>query len=261
MINTIANKSFEMINGIAYFVPEKELDYNIEWAKGLVEDKFIEYQWNRRLELKNDTIKNTTKKIASTEGLILEICAGPGGGFMPHILDENINANIIVNDLSPTIVKEWKKTLDKKCNVKNIHYAAFDVCDIPFNDETIDVISGYGGFVNIEGDKIKALKEIYRVIKHGGMFVTDHIFVTNEYSKKLPKKEYNILMERFPTIFMDFYSETLDVGFENIENVFIGEWSNENDESTLASLCRELRINIVFSTYIRYCYKKRNNVA
>ncbi|MDR0553627.1 MAG: methyltransferase domain-containing protein, partial [Treponema sp.] len=165
------------------------------------------------------------------------------------------NAGIIITDLCPTVVKEWKKFLDKNNNIKNIKYAALNICDIPFKDETCDIISGYGAFINIEGDKFKALKEIYRVIKHGGMFVTDHIYVTKEYVETLPVVAYKTLRERFPSIFMDFYQETLEAGFKEIEETAAGEWSNENDESTLASLCRELGIHLVFSTFFRYCHK------
>jgi hypothetical protein len=40
--NTIVNRPFVMIDGIAYFVPEKEPDGNIEWADGLVSGNWVE---------------------------------------------------------------------------------------------------------------------------------------------------------------------------------------------------------------------------
>ncbi|MDR0553346.1 MAG: hypothetical protein LBG76_00905, partial [Treponema sp.] len=75
----------------------KELDYNVEFAKELIDGGYVEYNWNRRSELKNNNIKNAAKKIVSAGGLIMEMCAGPGGGLMPHILDENSNAGIIIS--------------------------------------------------------------------------------------------------------------------------------------------------------------------
>lgn len=52
------------------------------------------------------------KRIASCDGIILEIGAGPGGGYMPYILKANPDATVIISDLSPTVVHEWKLFLD-----------------------------------------------------------------------------------------------------------------------------------------------------
>jgi len=254
-IHEIAKDHFEMIDDIAYFVSEKELDYNIEYANELVTGCWIEKNWNKHLNLMDEYIKRIAKRIAEKGGTIVEIGTGPGGGFMPFVLDENINASIIISDLCPTVVKEWKRFFEKEINPKNIKYAVLNTCYMPFKDETIDVVSGNGGFGNIEGDKIKALKEIYRILKQGGMYVIGDIYITKEYIEKIPVNAYNILNERFPDIFIDYYKESIDVGFKKIENITGKTWSNKNDESTLASLCRELGIYLEFSTYTRYCYK------
>lgn len=44
---------------------------------------------------------NIGKKIVDHGGLILEIGAGPGGGFMPYVLKANPDAAVIISDLSP----------------------------------------------------------------------------------------------------------------------------------------------------------------
>jgi ubiquinone/menaquinone biosynthesis C-methylase UbiE len=256
MLNAIANRPFELIDGIAYFVPEKELDYNIEYAELIVSGNWIEKNWNEHSNYRTENRINVAKRISTMGGPILEIGAGPGGGFMPYVLDEYINADIIISDLCPTVVKEWKKLFDKSIKPQNIKYAALNTCDIPFKDGTINVVSGNGGFGNIEGDKGKALGEIYRVLKHGGMYVTGDICITEEYAKTIPVKAYDVLMERFPGAFADFYQESVDVGFSRIETKIGNSWSNENDDSSLASLCRELGIYLIFSTYLRYCYKE-----
>jgi hypothetical protein len=84
--------------------------------------------------------------------LILEIGVGPGGGYMPNILNNNPDATIIINDLSPTVVSEWKRLLDSELCSSNIYYSVFDFCDIPFSEGCIDVISDGGGIGNVEGD-------------------------------------------------------------------------------------------------------------
>lgn len=69
-----------------------------------------------------------------------------------------------------------------------MEYAALDVCDMPFYNNWLDVISGSAAIINIEGDRDKALKEIYRVLKPGGSFVFDYIFVTEKTIIKFHKK-------------------------------------------------------------------------
>ena len=243
-----------MINGIDYFVAENEFDYNIKYAESLISGNWIQRNWEAHFNYKNKI--NIAKKIVSTGGPILETGTGSSGGFMPYILDEDINADLIISDLCPTVLKEWKKIFDKDTKPLNVKYAVLNTCDIPFKDGTINVVSGNGDFGYIIGDKRKALNEIYRIIKHGGMYVTGDIFVSEEYAKAIPEKAYNVLKKRFPDIFNDFYRESIDAGFSKIENIPGTPWSNENDNDDMASLCREMGIHLVFSTYLRYCYKE-----
>ena len=151
--------------GIAYFVPEQERNCNIAWANEIRNGKWIERNWEYS-RADNTYMDNIRKEIASCDGIILEIGAGPGGGYMPYILKDNPDATIIMSDLSPTVVKEWKKFLDKTLDSPNIYYAVFDFCNMPFKDNSIDVISDGGGIGNCEGIRAKALKEAFRVLKH-----------------------------------------------------------------------------------------------
>ena len=255
MLNAIEKIPFELIDGIAYFISDKEPDDNIEWAEGLVSGNWIEKNWDEHFNMKDDDRVKIAQRISAMGGPILEIGTGPGGGFMSFVLDNDINADIIISDLSPTVLKEWKRFFDKNIKPANIKYAALNTCDIPFRDETINVVSGYAALGNTEGDKIKALKEIYRVLKHGGMYVSVEISINKEFLKTIPIKAYNVLMVQFPDILMDSYQESINIGFTKIENITGRTWNNKNDDSALASLCRELGIYLEFSTYTRYCYK------
>lgn len=260
MIEKIANRHYEMLE-FPYFVPEKELEYNIEYAEGIIKGDWIRKNWEKQI---NDSQNNNgkhkyhssiAKRITDYGGLILEICAGPGGGFMPVVLMEDFDAKIIISDLCPTVVKEWKKYFDREVNPPNVYYAALNTCDIPFKENSIDVISAGGGFGNIEGDKFKAMSEIYRVLKPGGLYVSGDGYITNEYLLSLPQKVQKVFKEKFPTIFIDFYKESIDIGFKIIENRIRGTWSTKGDESSVADLAHEMGVEIVFSSYIRYCKK------
>lgn len=248
----IANRPFKM-SDIAYFLPEEERDYNIEWVKEIREGDWIKknWEWRKNIDLGSDA----AKKIIGHGGVILEIGAGPGGGYMPYVLFQKVDANIIISDLSPTIVREWKKFFEKEIKPPNIYYAALDTCDIPFEDNSIDIISSGGGFVNIEGDKFKALTEIYRVLKPGGLYVSGEGFVTQETFKSLPEYAQKALMEKRPDIFENFYDASVTAGFKTIDNIVTGGWHTKDDESLIADLAKELGIDIYFTSYLRYCTK------
>ena len=174
--------------GIAYYISEQERDYNVEWANEIHRGGYIKYNWEHA-QTDSSAKDEIGKNIASYDGIILEIGAGPGGGYMPYILKANPDTTIIINDLSPTVVREWKKHLDKTVDSPNLYYAVFDFCDMPFKDNSIDVISDGGGIGNCEGDKAKALKEAYRVLKPGGKLITSTGFVNKETLASLPTKK------------------------------------------------------------------------
>jgi ubiquinone/menaquinone biosynthesis C-methylase UbiE len=257
MFDKIAEKQFKIIDGIAYFVSDQECENNIEWAKELIDGNYTESNWDSVYNSKNnnDILDEIGKNISKKNCLILEIGTGPGGGFFPHILKADTDADIIISDLSPTVIREWKRLFSKKIFPPKIKYAVFDICDNPLRNESIDIVTSIYGFANLVGDQRKGLSEVYRVIKKEGIFINCDLVIDNECQKTMSLKTLNKINEHFEYMFKDFYQETIDVGFKIIENKIINSWTNENDESTLASLCRELGIVLKFNTYIRYCVK------
>ena len=253
IIRKIAGRSFDM-KDIALFVPEEERNYNAEWAKGIVDGGWTRKNWEWH-KANVAARKHIGKKIIAHGGVILEIGTGPGGGYMPAVLLEKMDANVIISDLSPTIVREWKKIFDSELNPPNVSYAALDNCDLPFNDNSVDVISSGGGFGNTEGNKFKALTEIYRVLKPGGIFVSGEGYVTQETLTSLPKQAQDVLLEKRPDVFEDFYDASVTAGFKTIDNILGGGWTTKNDDSTIADLARELGIELIFTGYLRYCTK------
>lgn len=241
-------------SGIAYFVPKEERDYNVEWADEIRNGNWVARNWKNASAV-NLLMDETGKQIASCDGIILEIGAGPGGGYMPYVLKANPDATIIISDLSPTVVREWKRFLDKTVDSPNLYYAAFDFCNMPFKDNSIDIISDGGGIGNCEGEKATALKEAYRVLKPGGKLITSTGFVNKETLAALPAEIQKILLEKRPDVFEDLYEDTVLAGFKKIDSVISGSWYTDDDESTIADLARSLGVNLKFTSYIRYCTK------
>ena len=243
-------------SGIAYFVAEQERDYNIEWTNEIQSGKWIKRNWEY-FRADNAYMDGVGKQIASCDGIILEIGAGPGGGYMPYILKANPDATVIISDLSPTVVREWKLFLDKSLDSPNIYYAAFDFCNMPFKDNSIDIISDGGGIGNCEGVKAKALKEAFRVLKPGGKLITSTGFVNKETLAALPEEAQRVLLEKRPDVFEDLYEDTVLAGFSKIDSVISGCWYTDDDESTIADLARSLGVNLKFTSYTRYCTKEQ----
>lgn len=256
MFEQYFNRKYEMYE-FPYFVQKDELDYNIEYARQLVDEQWVYYRWREDVERGGwKRYENEADKIASHGGLILEICAGPGGGFVPAVLMKDYTANIMISDLCPTVVREWHNHFQKMDNPpQNIEYAAFNVCDMPFKDNSIDVISGSAAIINIEGDRDKALREIFRVLKPGGLFVYNFIYVTEEFYNQMQPHIQKAIKDRYPTIFWDTLHVFDELGFSIVETIKQNTWSNENDESGLADFCRSLNTSLTFSSFVRYCTK------
>lgn len=243
-------------DGITYFTSKSESEKNFEWAKEIKNGRWIKQNWEYAQNT-SSSIDKVGKKIASLGGIIVEIGAGPGGGYMPYILKANPDSTIIISDISPTVVREWKSHLDKTFNSPNIHYAVFNFCHMPFEDNSIDIISDGGGIGNCEnGNKAKALQESYRVLKPGGILITSTGFVNKETLSALPSDVQRVLTEKRPDIFESLYEDTVLAGFSKIDSIISNCWYTDNDDSTIADLARSLGVNLKFTSYIRYCIKE-----
>lgn len=161
-----------------------------------------------------------------------------------------------VPEQEPPAHAAWKAFLDKTLASPRLYYAVFDFCDMPFRDNSIDMISDGGGIGNCVGSRAKALREAFRVLKPGGTLVTSTGFVTRETLAALPEDAQKALLEQRPDVFEDLYEDTVLAGFSQIDSVISGGWYTDGDESTIADLARSLGVNLRFTSYTRYCTKE-----
>lgn len=100
-------------------------------------------------------------------GKLLEVPVGTGVLTMP-VYQTIPNAEITCLDYSADMMEHARKRADDM-NLKNITFVQGDVGHLPFEDESFDVVLSLNGF-HAFPDKDAAYKEIYRVLKPGGLF-------------------------------------------------------------------------------------------
>ena len=245
----------EYADGVHYFVPREEAPERQGFADALKREGWIARNWRASQAAREHPFLPIGRRIAMRGGLILEVGAGPGGGFMPFILRADPNASVVVSDLCPTVVEEWRRFLDAETGSPNLWFAACDFTALPFPDNAFSVVSDAGGVANCIGDRRRALRQIHRVLRPDGVFVTYSGFVSRDTFDALPEAARLRLRAEFPEAFEDLYEETVLAGFRRIDSEAIAGWDTDHDESGFAALCRELGVTVSWTGYVRYCYK------
>ena len=124
-------------------------------------------------------------------GKLLDVPVGTGVLTIPfYSLITNANINCL--DYSEEMLNQSREKAEK-LNLKNIKFQQGDVGNLPYDDETFDIVLSMNGF-HAFPDKEKTFSETFRVLKKGGKFCgcfyikgqswkTDFI-VNNIYVKK-----------------------------------------------------------------------------
>jgi len=273
IVSHLSSRLFELWNGIAVYDTSWNPDSaSVQWERDMQEEGWIKRNWldawnrpggwadseygpNLLGERNRSGNLRIGKQIAGRGGTFLEIGAGPGGGYMPYILQANPTAQIIISDLSRAVVHEWKQLLDREMDSPNLSFAVFDFCNIPFEDCCIDVVSDHGGIINCIGNRVDALREVYRVLKPGGLLVSLNGFVTKEALAALPDHAKHELLKAFPSITDNLYEDTILAGFRKIDSIVDGVWTTDEDESRIADMAKDLGVTVQFTKYVRFCEK------
>lgn len=94
---------------------------------------------------------------------VLDCCTGTGD-IAKFIKLKNPSAEVVGIDFSPKMLKLSQK------KVKNVEFIQADCTNLPFKDETFDIVTIFFGLRNIQNYN-NAILEIKRVLKKGGLFV------------------------------------------------------------------------------------------
>jgi ubiquinone/menaquinone biosynthesis C-methylase UbiE len=123
--------------------------------------QYDNYYWM----LFNEITKKLVEKYIKEEYHILDL--GAGTGYWTYWLSERVES---VYALEPS-EKMLEICKDKTKNFKNIKYIKALAEDMPFDDESFDIINAQGDVLSYVEDLDKVLLEIKRVLKNDGILI------------------------------------------------------------------------------------------
>jgi ubiquinone/menaquinone biosynthesis C-methylase UbiE len=183
-------------------------------------DKIYEkYAENLQLDQTREYTSYMDKKLLSfldtrPLGNIAEICCGEGEAIKLLIDRTNIAIGV---DISLKMLEKASENFSKNDNVILVHG---DALNIPIYDDAMDYVFMLGGIHHVS-DRKKLFKEVYRILKPGGIFIfrepaSDWFlwkilrYVIYKFSSSLDEKT-----ER-PLIYEETVPVLVDIGFVNI---------------------------------------------
>jgi len=134
-----------------------------------------------RIQSKKGAIDLTDKLLTfvelDEEKKFLEV--GCGNGLVTRYLAQEYGGEVTGIDIDAQQVELAKKELD---GIQNVNYIEADANNLPFEDREFDIVLSFGVLHHVE-NWLNALKEIKRVLKHGGYFVYADIIYTEKITR------------------------------------------------------------------------------
>jgi SAM-dependent methyltransferase len=177
---------------------------------------------------------------------------GCGGGNTSCLIVKEVGASVVGIDISDVMISKAQQRAERLGISDRVEFRTADAYDIPFNDNSFDVVLVESVLVPLPGDKMAAIKEMMRVLKPGGMIGVNESTVR-------PQTPQN-LIETFlkhPATYGTFTPKSLKQLFESagFENIKIQEFWNIDTPSPMMGLgCRGL-LNFLIQVYPRIVLK------
>ncbi|OOE10571.1 demethylmenaquinone methyltransferase [Fictibacillus arsenicus] len=152
---------------------------------------------------RNDTMKRISVKPGDN---CLDVCCGTGEWTFALAEAAGEKGNVTGLDFSENMLKVGQEKL-KKRSFPNITFLHGNAMELPFGDNTFDVVTIGFGLRNVP-DYFQALKEMARVVKPGGRVVcleTSH--PTVPIFKQVFKFYFTYIMPVFGKLFAKSYQE------------------------------------------------------
>ncbi len=146
---------------------------------------------------------------------ILEVGCGNGQLWKDNLDKLPMNSKITLSDISSGMLRNAKNQL--KGRDEAFDYVCFDLQEIPYESESFDlVIANHVLFY--AKDREKALRELHRVLKKGGMFCCSTYGIKHLKEIELLAKEYNDNIALSEVKLYDIFG--LDNAYEELSAIF-----------------------------------------
>lgn len=184
---------------IAYWEQYSRQHFMSNWKKRTFDGEFSEaedYTWLKNVKGKgrNPELFRIFSHIAASGTPIVDIASSEDMGMIPYILKLNPNVPCLVTDIDSCAMQRLRARISENLPEYDISIASFDNLDMPFSDDSVPYITGFGSitscFMNknwvqeeetdpnirtfedfMDAVERKAISEVYRVLKPSGLFV------------------------------------------------------------------------------------------
>ncbi len=194
------------------------------------------------------------ERIARTDGTILELAVGPGGGLSPLILQKNRDARLIMSDIGFWPLAQWRKFASAHDLGSNLRFAQMDATDLPLRDRSIAAVVSMYGISNI-GARAEALREAYRVLQPGGALYMTELLPNHNITPKCPKHMVEKLREYYPQMGIGFKPLLNRIGFHRYREVYMGTRPLVPGEGGLADFCEKFAVTMTLVIWRITAYK------
>lgn len=157
------------------------------------------------------------KSKIQSSSIILDVGCGNGEG--PIQLARHFRCKVVGIDLSGVRIKNANDKLKENPNLSNLlEFKKASAINLPFTKESFSHVWSQATIYHVH-DKNKALLEIYRVLKNGGIFVFDDLTKPKkEISRDSKKYVYERLLFDTPFSFKTYSEKLREIGFKIIES-------------------------------------------
>ncbi len=116
--------------------------------------------------------KRTTMDLANVRAgqQVLDLAGGTGDLTIRMSRLVGPKGRVVLSDINPSMLEEGRKRLINQGIVGNVEFKEINAESIPFDDQTFDLVTIGFGLRNVT-DKLRALKEMKRVLKPGGRLI------------------------------------------------------------------------------------------
>jgi len=250
-----AASEYSVIGGIPLFMGKGEKQkfpksFHFLNDTKMSSEELIRSNWETmRTDREIDSLYNDwTQTILDTNGLILELSAGPGGGLAPLLLDYDVDVKLLIHGLDYYTLKEIKEITDNTGAWENIGFAQFDFCKFPVKSDSFEAVNSFGAVSNMP-DTANAFAEIFRILRPGGRLFLLDMELTPDSFEDLPENARNEMAEFDPNYNINIKSRLAEAGFGIEYYSLTEERLIQPRENVLADIANHHGIQLSMQTF------------